>query len=369
MERRIARRHVSRFAQKFTDQELVQIVSAVATHVRPDDPSSVTQVAYDAGRAPAGFEDSPRAYRIAKRFGCSWKEALRLSVLAPNPEQVLGIRSYDRVRNVLTKDEVAHYIQVVAKMLKTDRLSIKEYDESRERLTEDDKRRYLHKQGLSNIMPTSQTIVSQAGSWDEALSWAGLRPRMKESVPPYPCERALDDFIADYGWAPTRGIFAAYQKRRGVRTTAIEPDFRTWRANELDHGLASRHGKVRRLNYTWQAPADWNAKEPTPVPDGYLRLLSKEIDIEFCRADFDKALDFADGQKLTQDLYQRLATTHGLAKVSSIQKVGKQNGGLSWGDLRDEAVARRSRKPREQGRVAGQSAGLRRESGRSAHET
>lgn len=351
MESRIARRQVNRFAQKFTDQELLQIVLAVATHVKSDDPGSITQVAYDSGRAAAGFDDSPRAYRIAKRFDCSWKEAVRLSVFAPNPEHVLGTRSYDRVRNVLTKDEVAHYIQVVASVLETDRLNIHDYDNCREQLSDDDKRRYLHSQGLSNIMPTGQTIVASAGNWENALAWAGLKSRQTGMDPAYPVERALDDFIADYGWAPTKNMLADYQKRRGLSTTAFTPPYRTWRNEELDHGLASRHGNVRRVTHPAQVPAGWEAQEPSPAPDGYLRLLPKLVDLEICREHLDKALDLADGQKLTQDLYQRLSVSHGLVGVSSIQKVAARNGGRAWGNLRDEAVARRSRKPRAQGRV------------------
>lgn len=351
MERGIARNQMNRFAQKYTDQELLQIVLAVATHVSPGDPGSTSQLAYDSGRAAAGLDDGPRAYRIAKRLNCSWKEVLRLAVSAPNPGQVLGARSYDRVRNVLTKDEVAHYIQVVAEILDTNRLSINEYDQCREGLIRADNRRFRHSQGTSNIMPSAQNIVASVGDWDRALSWAGLRPKLAEGKRAYPVEMALDDFISDYGFAPTKKMLHDYQKRRGVATTPYGKDFRKWRDEQLEHGLANRHGNVRRITHPNQAPDGWDQRPPSPAPEGYSRVRPKLIDLDECLADLDRAIDLAQGQKLTQNLYQRLSAQHHLVSMNSIQIVAVRTGNGTWGKLRDEAIRRRSKKPRHQPRV------------------
>lgn len=341
---------VSRFDVKHSDQELLAIVRAVTESVDPVSPEKITQASYDAARARAEVADTPRAYRIAKRLKCSWKEVLRLAHTAKNSDQIMGARSPDRVRKVLTKAEITHYLQRIAKDLDTAVIGVRDYDSRREELIQADNRRYTHRAGLEELMPSSQTIIKTAGTWEQALTWAGLKAREPARDPAYPAEQALDDFIADHGFAPTRKMLLEYQKRRGVATTVFPKPFRDWREQQLTGGIANRHGKVKEITHPAQAPENWDETDLTPVPPGYLRLQPTKFTLEMCERDLRKALDLAGARRLTQDLYQRLAKTHGLAAMATIQYVGRAQG-LTWGEIRDKVIATRAQRPRHQSRV------------------
>lgn len=259
---------MSRFAPRFSDQELLAIVRDVAEHGRPDNPGQITQSAYDEARAGAGRADTPRAWRIAQRLSSSWPEVLRLALDADNPEQVIGARTYKRLRLVLTEAEIRHSLRRVADSLGTEALSTHDYNAERERIIEQDEDRWLRGGQQEALLPTAQTIISRAGIWEEALGWADLRPRRRERPPVYPTERALDDFIADYGWAPRRKELLAYQARRGMATTDLDGDWLEWVREQLRSGPAARHGQVRIIHGTDRPPIGWDTAPITPAPDG-----------------------------------------------------------------------------------------------------
>lgn len=340
---------MSRFDVKHSDQELLAVVRAVTRHISPDDPETVSQAAYDSGRAAAGYAGTPRAYRIAKRLSSTWEQVLHLAHIAGNPDHIVGARARTRVRNVLTKAEITHYLQTAAAAVGTTELGTRDYENHRDTVVEADNRRYRHRQGLEELMPTAQMIVSFAGTWENALAWAGLQAKVGAKDPFYPAENALDDFIADHGFAPTLKMLLAYQRKRGLVTTRIPNGYRAWRDNELAHGLASRHAKVTAITHVAQAPDGWDRVTASPAPDGYLKLKPDRYTLDDCERDIETALDLVKGRRLTQDLYQRLAKTHDLAAMSSIQKIGKPHG-LTWGQIRDRVIARRARTARKQPR-------------------
>lgn len=340
---------MSRFDVKHSDQELLAVVRTVTRHVSPDDPETVTQAAYDSARTPAGYADTPRAYRIAKRLSSTWEQVLHLAHAAGNPDHIVGARARTRVRNVLTKAEITHYLQKAAAAIGTKELGTRDYENHRDKVVAADNRRYRHRQGLEDLMPTAQMIVAFAGSWENALAWAGLQAKVGAKDPFYPAENALDDFIADYGFAPTQKMLLAYQRKRGLVTSQMPKGYRAWRDNELTRGIASRHGKVAVITHVAQAPDGWDRTTPSPAPDGYLKLKLDRYTLDDCERDIETALDLAKGRRLTQDLYQRLAKTHGLAAMSTVQAVGNHRG-LTWAQIRDRVIARRARTVRKQPR-------------------
>jgi hypothetical protein len=341
---------MSRFNVKYSDQELLQMVTAIANAVNPNDPLSTTQKQFDDNRESAGFPGAPRAFRIAARLKRSWAEVLRLSQANPRSQShALGARRVS-YREKLTKAEVEHYLQAATRYLGTKTVRVSEYDEYRQGLIDEDNRRYLHRDGLDETMPTSLTIIQVAGSWEEALKWAGLEnptiPRKKL----YPADQALDDFIADYGFAPMLKMLVDYQAKRRLVTEGYTGDFRAWRDEQLRTGIASRHGKVQAFTHIAQAPKGWEETPITPAPDGYHQRRRGEVDLEACKEALMEAIQLAEGKRLTQDLYQRLSKNHQLVSLVTIQRVAKREADLTWGQLRDQVVGESARQQRRQKR-------------------
>lgn len=346
----VSRDHLSRFAVKYSDQELIAIVQEIARREKPDDPSSLTQKEFDDNRVSSGFADAPRAYRIADRLGRSWADVLVLAFGTLSTPHSLSARGNQSNREKLTRAEVVHYLELTATERGSHELAIDEYDETRRRLVDDDERRYLHRQGLAAQIPTSLTIIAAAGSWETAVGWAGLSKPERAVVRAYPAELALDDFVEDHGFVPTYRMLIAYQQRRGVRTKWFEETYRNWRDQQLETGLASRHQRVPVLTHVAQAPGGWQDQSERAVPNGYARIHEEPVDLERCRTDLSRAVELANGERLTQDLYQRLSRQHQLVALGTIQKVAKREAGFTWGEIRDQVIRERAREGRSQGR-------------------
>lgn len=340
---------MSRFAVKYTDQELVHIVDEVARQVHPEDPASITQKQFDEGRAAAGYPDAPRAYRVAERLSRGWSDVLDLALGSLSTEISLSARETNQLRAKLTRNEVEHYLQSAARNLGVTELSVAAYDENRKKLVDADNRRYRHRVGLEETIPSSLTIIQSVGSWEKALSWAGLGYPAKRPPRSYPADKALDDFVSDYGFAPSYRDLIDYQARRGVRTESFRTGFTAWRQEQLEIGLASRHGNVPILTRKDEMPAGWKEKPISPIPEGYEMIRTGEITLDECCSDLLEASKLADG-RLTQDEYQRLSRIHGLVALASIQKVAKRDAGVTWGQLRGQVIKENAKEPRTQGR-------------------
>lgn len=341
---------MSRFAVKYSDQELFAAVAAIARAEQPEDPTKITQARFNDARASHGYKDLSRADRIAKRLKRPWGEVLEISLKGGFADQSTGAREAVRIREKLTPAEVRHYLQMIARNLGTEALPIHAYDEERERLVEKDNRRHVHRQETAGLIPTSQTIVQIYGSWDKALSIAELRNEKRNLRPNYPAELALADFMDDHGFIPTLGMLRQYQKKRGLKTAWPRGRYTEWRDEQLKTGPACKHPVMPVIELHADAPRGWEDKPVTPAPDGYATFTTAPHDLERCLNDLKTAVELAEGESLTQDLYQQLSARHGLVAVGTIQAVGRQNGGLTWGDMRDRAVAEASKRARSQRR-------------------
>ncbi len=347
---------MSRFARRFSDQELLAIVADVARSASPQDPSTTTQAAYDQARDAAGHKDTPRAYRIAERLGCSWQEVLRLSLSSADSDKILGRRQGKRQykQAPLTKAIIASSLQRVAKQRRRRKLKQNDYDQVREEILRQDNDRWRHGGQQQELMPSSAAIVQTTGSWNKAVEIAGLEPAEREPTPTYPLEDAFDDFIEDFGVAPNRPGLNAYQHRRGLATSSgRERNYTDWAAEQLRTGKASRHQGVAPPTQRTRSPRDLQTRPIKPAPDGYLvfRPRKNQATVDDCKRSIAEALGLADGERLTQDLYQRLSKEHGLYALATIQVIAKrQDPPLTWGQLRDQVIAERARQTRKQGR-------------------
>ena len=334
------RRTDGRFAPGRSDQELLAIVRQVARAIEADEPLGISQSTYDKARSEAGLSQSPKAFRIARRLKLSWPEVLKVALESKNPGQELSAKSKLRVRDDLTKAEVVHYLKLVAKHLGVDELSRGDYDEGRIELVRADARKHSAGQGV--LIPTGQMIVSTAKTWENALAWAGLHLSKKSSRTMYPAEKAIDDFIEDFGFLPSLRQLNRYQTIRGLATSGIPTGshFVAWRNEQMASGLASRHGDLPEPRGGRRT--DLDPAKISPAPAGYSKRGGEPATIERARRDIGIALDLTGGN-LTQRDYVHLVPRHGLLSLNGVQAAGKRAGGLTWGQIRDQVIEERSK--------------------------
>lgn len=338
-------RKKGRFERRFSDQELLVIVKEVALVGHPADPSEISQGEYDRSRSLAGRANTPRAYRIVQRLRTSWPRIVELALSGKGADQDLGTRRVLRLRDDLSSDEISHYLQMVSRHLGDEPMTLGAHDEGRRSLIEADNLKYLHGGGLAQRIPTGQLVVRKAGSWVQALKEAGLEAPPPGRPKDYPAERALDDFISDFGFLPVRRTLEDYQRQRGLATAGLKNvGFNKWRREQMDTGLASRHGDIRPLPRGSQPQLD--PAKITPAPPGFEPRRERNLTLEKVKADIAKALDLTGGRSLTMREYQHLSVTQGLVSVKAIQTTGQKNGGLTWGQIRDQVVAERLRRSR-----------------------
>lgn len=165
--------------------KLLNGVREVAALAAPAEPQAVTQRAFDAARERSAAHASlPRARQITERLGgLSWAEVLAIAH-APVKDQVALLGAKDREPSSadwLNEKHVVAVLQIVAKRLRTRRLSRHAYSAEREKLLAEDRARYAHGR---LPLPTAHQITRVTGSWgrrcaarDRARSPSLPRPR------------------------------------------------------------------------------------------------------------------------------------------------------------------------------------------------
>lgn len=347
---KVKRERMGRFAAKYSTSELLVVVRAVARRANPTHPEKATQKAFDAARSRAGYPDCPKAQHIAQRFNRSWGQSLELAFDPVGAIQSIDKKDETVERELLTRGEITNALKLVAEELEQDHLSRAKYDQERNRILGESERGWAHGGGASQILPSSAAITQKMKTWEQALDLAGLTASPPERTEVYPNENALDDFIADYGWAPTRKMLVAYQHRRGLSVRDFDGDWTPWVRQQLRSGLASRHGQVEIVQTKNKAPQGWENQTISPAPSGYARPRPRQVPIEDIEADVRHALDLAGDQNLTQDLYRTLVRHHGLIAFSTVQRAAKRERNQTWGEFVAVLVAERAKQPRKQGR-------------------
>jgi hypothetical protein len=173
---------VGTFESEYDDLGLYTLVRVVAEFVSPDDPTSVSQAAWDAGRAPSGHPDAPSARaictRLADKRGKSfpWRELLEL-VCDPSRDiaQTHAQRTGEEDADHLTEEHVYYALRRVADELEAKTFAPDTYARTRRQLIASDRRRGVDL--LAELMPTVGQIERIMDSWDAGLELAGLEVR------------------------------------------------------------------------------------------------------------------------------------------------------------------------------------------------
>jgi hypothetical protein len=220
---------VGTFESEYHDLGLYTLVRVIAEFVSPDDPTSVSQAAWDGGRAPSGHPDAPSARaicaRLADREGkpFPWRELLEL-VFDPSRdiEQTHALRRGESNGAHFTEEHVFYALQRVAHELGVSTLAPDAYAQQRATLVANARRRSID---LTELLPTVGQIERVAGGWDQALELAELEPRPELSgsrpAAGTPIVEALELYAeATGGWFCNRTVLQQFARDRDVALAA-----------------------------------------------------------------------------------------------------------------------------------------------------
>lgn len=208
-----ARDRQGRFVSNEDELTLMRVVREVSLAAAPTaggSPTAVTKVAWDAARGAAGHERSPRAESIRNRLGLPWARVLELAAADPSvwPHR-LGVRGTERFAEAgADREAMLRALRSVAFQTGS-RPGVASYEALRARFNA----RRQRAGGLAMLMPSGQTITRTFGSWDAAITAAGLDsqyPPTPPRVSSRPPAEVLDEFIEAQGFLPTRGYFEAW---------------------------------------------------------------------------------------------------------------------------------------------------------------
>jgi hypothetical protein len=163
-----------RFQSRYDLRGLVDVAAEVARVAAPARPEKVTQDAYDAARARAGYPDAPSARQTASRLRIPWAEVLNLAFDGRDVTRALGALFGERPERALGPDAIRGALRVVALRLKTESLSLDEYTSEWARMLLRTRRPWLHRSTLD--LPKATRISHSAGGWTTALRIADLNP-------------------------------------------------------------------------------------------------------------------------------------------------------------------------------------------------
>jgi hypothetical protein len=225
--------------------KLLKGVETVAAIANPAEPRAVTQRAFDAARerSPA-HADLPAARQVTEKLGLSWADVLAIAH-APVKDQAALLGAKDREPSSvdwLNEKHVVAVLQIVAKRLRTRKLSRDAYSAEREKLLAEDRARWAHGR---LPLPTAHQITRVTGSWEEALRRAGLSAKPKPAQPPAPDYKAWD-----YDSCVSAVARYVAQLPEGARSRASPADYSSWAATQ---DRAPETTVIRRHCKTWAA--------------------------------------------------------------------------------------------------------------------
>lgn len=179
-------------------------IATVLRAADSDEPQRVSTRAFDAARESAGQPSLPAAKNLAELLGMPWP-AVKAVALDATRDEVRTYKSRHRrdPRPWRDADGAVLAVKRVAAALGEDRLAATTYDVFREDSPA----------ATRELLPTSAQIVKLCGSWNEALSQAGLAPSLggrKRTA--LPVIEAIGLFVRSQGRLPRRKELERFSK-------------------------------------------------------------------------------------------------------------------------------------------------------------
>lgn len=337
---------MSPFAAKWDPLVLLQIADEVLRTADAAQPQHATQRAYDAARATAGYPDSPRAAKLAERFGVPWTTFALAVIEAEHPAQALAKADYSREQDWRSETEIESAIQDAAAWLGQDHLNQESYEQARLALNARMNRAHLHGRALTRL-PSVQAIRHRL-DFTAAVEAAGLTVTPPRVISPMPRAEVVVLFIEHCGFVPTATQLRQFTGHHDIRVSGTNRE-RHSTAVEAAHAYfdaagrwfpsrVQRTGPIdagARIEQSSSAVRAASAKHPATKQTGYT--------FDELRAAIRTAWELlAPGQSMSAGSYATLAQHRpDLPGIGVIGATAKQHG-TSWGVLVQEVAAERA---------------------------
>jgi hypothetical protein len=331
-----------KFISPLNDLALVMVVGEIARFASPADPERVTQVRYNAARAPAGYPDAPTAYATTKRLKQSWPAILELAS-DPNRDYLHTLSQRRRLSpRLFSKQEAADAVSAIAESLgRSDYLRPDEYDAAQVRIVEADERAWRHGVGLVAYFPSATQIDFQWG-WDVIQEEAGLGPRPAPgSIAGVETLEAVRMFVDELDALPIRSTIQRYAALKDFSLALLDKakveaaiDQLREERSQAGQSLPERALTLPELEALNLEPLD---EPPVPARKGAWTL-------DECEDALLRAARELHAKRKPQALKQRTYRLHAKGRrdmptASTITDVARKHG-TTFSKLRDEAVKR-----------------------------
>lgn len=337
---------LARFETQHDAGVLLVVIAQVLRAADPDAPERVSQRRYDEARGIAGHPGTPRADKLAVRFGIPWP-VLRDRVLrAHNPAKAIADAAKRQHRRVLTQAAVIAAVRRVAARLDSSELSMAEYE--RERLLIDASVARSHTHGTSfRRMPGAEVIDRKFG-FKNVVEAAGLvvPPPL---APPLLCRAdAVAAFVEHYGFQPRKLDIEWFGRHHGIQLVLITKDPHTPAVEAAKRRFVDAgrwfppEASIRARPEEWQHLGD-GAPGLTRLALAHPRKRGRGegYSLDEVRAAIAWAYDsMKPDQRLTADRYRDLNRRDGMPSVKTIYLVAKEHGTSFAQLVRDEAARR-----------------------------
>ena len=225
---------------------LLDVVRGVAEASGSSDPQALSQRAWDAARDGVSA-DAPPARRIAALLRLPWAKVLALAFMdEPGRSIALGHALGEEEQDWLTPEYARFVLRLAARRLGKHTVSPREYMRERKALLASDDAHWLH--GRRLILPNVEQLRLAAGSWDAALTSAGLEdshsPEYGRRRRPPSIIDILDRCYEAHGTEPTSSESEVFARANGIpyprreRGRAWSSYVGEWKEGRLGSALA-----------------------------------------------------------------------------------------------------------------------------------
>lgn len=240
---------------------LLGIVREVAEASGAPEPRAISQRAWDGARMTADVE-APTARSIAARLRVPWPKLREIAFMdEPGRSIALGRALGEEEQDWLTPQYAGFVLRLAARRLGKRTVSPREYMRERKTLLASDDAHWLH--GRRLILPNVEQLRVAAGSWDAALTSAGLddsrSPEYGRRRRPPSIIDILDRCYEAHGAEPTSSESEVFSRANGIpyprreRGRAWSSYVSEWKEGRRGRGLATPDRPpptARRPDYT-----------------------------------------------------------------------------------------------------------------------
>ncbi|HST54462.1 MAG TPA: hypothetical protein VLJ42_01030 [Solirubrobacteraceae bacterium] len=331
------------FVPKWDPLSLIEIMREVVATTQQR--ATVTQQSYNQARREIGFGHTPRADKLAARYGMEWSALVRVIGAEELRARTIARATHSREREVLTTAEAVFALQAVARRLATEEITPTIYEHERQAINAEVRRRYRH--GSAAVPLPSVDVLREKFEFAEIMDAAGLRYAERAAQRLMPRASAVLLFLEHCGFLPGQQDLRWFARHHRIQLVAEERE-RHLHATDTARATWKRDGRwfpASRRRRRLLAGRNWlprgspalrraRAAFPAARKAGYTE---REIRDAVRRA-FSL---LPPGQTLTQERYRMLSTEHGLPSPSVIQRSSKQTG-TGFGALVREVAAERA---------------------------